>query len=63
MLKPLQIKAPQTRKAEKPCVNSPLQIKAPRGLYLEITLKYKIKQKNNGTVTQIFFLICLPTIS
>ena len=33
-----------------------LQIKAPKVLYLEIALKYKIKQSKNGTVTHIFFL-------
>ena len=40
MYKPLQIKAPQTRNAKKPPLNRPSKVQAPRGLYLEIALKY-----------------------
>ena len=47
--KPLQNISPKH-----PAVKSPLRIYAPEGLYLEIVLKYKIKQSKNVTVTQFF---------
>ena len=43
MYKPLQIWAPpQTRNTKKPSIKSPLQ------MYLEIALKYIVKQSKNG---------------
>ena len=46
--KPLQISAPQTRNAKNPPWNRPSKYKPPWGLYLEIALKYKVKQSKNG---------------
>ena len=48
MSKPLQIQAPQTRNAKNPPLNRPSKYKPPGGLYLEIALKYKVKQSKNG---------------
>ena len=48
MYKLLQIQAPQTRKAKNPPLNRPFKYKLPGGLYLEIALKYKVKQSKNG---------------
>ena len=47
--KPLQIWAPQTRNAKKPPLKCPSKYNPPRNLYLEIALKYKVKQSKNGT--------------
>ena len=49
MYKPLQIWAPQTRNTKNPPLNHPSKYKPPGGLYLEIALKYKVKQSKNGT--------------
>ena len=44
-----------------PLLNRPSQYKPPKGLYLEIALKYKVKQSKNGTfpsnykASQIYF--------
>ena len=50
MYKPFQFKPPKLV-AQKPSVKSPLRILAPPppkgGLYLEIALKYKVKQSKN----------------
>ena len=46
--KPVQIKAPQTRNTKNPPLNHPSEYKPPGGLYLEIALKYKLKQSKNG---------------
>ena len=46
--RPLQIWAPQTRNAKNPPLNRPSKFKPPGGLYLEIALKYKIKQGKNS---------------
>ena len=43
MYKPLQIWAPQIRNAKNPPLNRPAEYKPPGGLYLEISLKYKLK--------------------
>ena len=43
MYKPLQI-----RNAKNPPLNRPSKYKPPGGLYLEISLKYKVKQSING---------------
>ena len=51
MYKPLHIKAPQTRNAKNPPLNHPSKYKPPRGLYLEIALKYKVKQSKKGKFT------------
>ena len=48
MYKPLQIQAPQTRNAKNPPLNRSSKFKPPGGLYLEIALKYKVKQSKNG---------------
>ena len=40
--------APQTRNAKNPPLNRPSKYKPPGGLYLEIALKYKVKQSKNG---------------
>ena len=48
MYKPLQIQAPQTCNAKNPPLNCPSKYKPPGGLYLEIALKYKVKQNKNG---------------
>jgi len=42
-----------------PAIKSPLRIYAPEGLYLEIVLKYRIKQSKNVTVTQFFLKFAL----
>ena len=44
MYKPLQIWAPQTRNAKNLPLNRPSKYKPPGGHYLEIALKYKVKQ-------------------
>ena len=54
MYKPLQIQAPQTGNAKNPPLNRPSKYKPPGGLYLEISLKYKVKQSKT--------VIFLPTI-
>ena len=41
-------KPPQTRNANNPPLNHPSENKPPGGLYLEIALKYKVKQSKNG---------------
>ena len=51
MHKPLQIQAPLTRNAKNPPLNRPSEYKPPGGLYLEIALKYKVKQSKNGKFT------------
>ena len=51
MYKPLQIYAPQNRNAKNPPLNRPSEYKPPGGLYLEIALKYKVKQSKNGKFT------------
>ena len=48
MHKPLQIQAPQTHNAKNPPLNRPSKYKPPGGLYLEIALKYKVKQSKKG---------------
>ena len=52
MYKPLQIQAIHTRNAKNPPINRPSKYKPPppppRGLYLEIALKNKGKQRKNG---------------
>ena len=48
MYKPLQIQAPQTGNAKNPPLNRPSKYKPPGGLYLEIALIYKVKQRKNG---------------
>ena len=53
MYKPLQIYAPQSRKAKNPPLNRPPSI-APGSLYLEIALKFKKKTKQNCTLTDKF---------
>ena len=45
MYKPLQIYAVQTPNAKNPPLNRPSKISSPEGLYLEIALKYKVKQR------------------
>ena len=55
--KPLQIQAPpppHTRNAKNSPLNRPSKCKLPRGLYLEIVLKYKTKQSRNGKFTSNF---------
>ena len=47
MYEPLQI-SPQTRKAKNPPLNRPSKYKSLGGLYLEIALKYKVKQSKNS---------------
>ena len=42
---------PQTRKAKNPRLNRPSKYKPPEGLYLEIAVKYKVKQSKNGKFT------------
>ena len=54
MYKPLQIKAPQARSAKNPPLNRPSKYMPPRGLYLEIAFKYKVKQSQNGKFTSNF---------
>ena len=39
---------PHTRNAKNPSLNRPSKYKPPGGLYLEIALKYKVKQSKNG---------------
>ena len=39
---------PQTRNAKNPPLNRPSKLKPPGDLYLEIALKYKVKQSKNG---------------
>ena len=51
MYKPLQIWAPQTSNTKNPPLNRPSKYKPPGGLYLEIALKYKVKQSKNGKFT------------
>ena len=53
MYKPLQIYAPQTGNAKNPPLSSPSKYKPPPpgGLYLEIVLKYKVKQSKDGKFT------------
>ena len=51
MYKPLQIQASQTGNAKNPPLNRPSKYKPPGGLYLEIALKYKVKQSKNGKFT------------
>ena len=41
-------KPPQTGNAKKASVNRPSKYKPPGGLYLEIALKYKVKQSKTG---------------
>ena len=68
--KPLQIKAPPppTRNAKKTSVKSPLQILAPGDLFLEIALKYKVKQSKNGKfpsnykLTQLILKRIFPSV-
>ena len=48
MYKPLQIQASQTRNTKNPSLNLPSKYKPPGGLYLEIALKYQVKQSKNG---------------
>ena len=49
MYRPLQIWASQTRNAKNPSpLNRPSKYKPPGGLYLEIALKYKVKQSKNS---------------
>ena len=50
MYEPLQI-SPQTRKGKNPPLNRPSKYKSLGGLYLEIALKYKVKQSKNGKFT------------
>ena len=38
----------QTGNAKNPPLNRPSKYKPPGGLYLEIALKYKVKQSKNG---------------
>ena len=51
MYKPLQIQAPQTRNPKNTPLNRSSKFKPPGGLYLEIALKYKVKQSKNGKFT------------
>ena len=44
MYKPLQIQAPHTPNAKNVPLNRPSKYRPPRGLYLEIALRYKVKQ-------------------
>ena len=53
MYKPLQIKAPQTSNAKNPPLNRTSKYKTPGDLYLEIALKYKVKQSKNGKLPSI----------
>ena len=59
MYKPAPNVSPQTRNAKNPLLNHPSKYKPPRGrsrlltapargLYLEIALKYKVRQSKNG---------------
>ena len=41
----------QTGNAKNPPLNRPSKYKPPGGLYLETSLKYKVKQSKNGKVT------------
>ena len=45
---PSKYKPPQTSNAENPPLNRLSKYKPPGGLYLEIALKYKVKQSKNG---------------
>ena len=45
MYKPLQIQASQTGNAKNPPLNRPSKYKPAVGLYLEIALSYKVKQR------------------
>ena len=57
MYNPLQIQAPQTRNAKNPPLNCPFKYKPPPGgLYMEIALKYKVKQGKNGKFPSIIRL-------
>ena len=47
-ISPSKYKPPQTRNTKNPPLNRPSKYKPPGGLYLEITLKYKVKQSKNG---------------
>ena len=47
-ISPSKYKAPQTRNAKNAPLNRPSKYKPPGGLYLEIALKYKVKQSKNG---------------
>ena len=53
MHKPLQIWAPETRNGKNPQLNRPskINISPPGWLYLEIALKYKVKQSKNSKFT------------
>ena len=51
MYKALQIEGPQTRNGKNPALNRPSKYKPRGGLYLEIALKYKVKQSKNGKFT------------
>ena len=51
MYKPFQIWAPETRNAKNPPLNRPSKYKPPGGLYLEIALKYEVKQCKKGKFT------------
>ena len=42
------MQAPQTGNTKSPLLNHPSKYKPPGGLYLEIALKYKVKQSKNG---------------
>ena len=65
-------KKKKTRNAKNPPLNHPSKCKPPGGLYLEIALKYKVKQSKNGKFpstykaspidlkTQIFLRILAP---
>ena len=46
--KPLHVLAPQSCNAKNPPLNRPSEYKPRGGLYLEIALKYKVKQSKNG---------------
>ena len=55
MYKPLHlIYAPQTRNAKNPPLNHPSGYNPPGGLYLEIALKYKVKQSKNSQFPFIY---------
>ena len=54
MYKPLKNQAPQTHNAKTPPLNRPSKYKPPGGLYSEIALKYKVKQRKNGKFPSIY---------
>ena len=53
-ISPSMYKPPQTRNAKNPPLNRPSKYKPPGGLYSEIVLKYKVKQRKNGKFPSIY---------